>query len=286
MNYSPIRTQSISSVLAHIRQRISGLTDTPGLDAQVLLAFVCKKERSWILAHPEYELSPEETLKLAEVLARIYAGVPLPYVIGEWEFYKLLFKVSPSVLIPRPETELLVETAIRWLEKHPQKNCVAEAGTGSGCIAISIAVNVPSAQITATDISADAVVVAEKNANLHQVSDRIQILENDLLAGIQGPFDLICANLPYIPSAALRRLPVYLQEPTLALDGGEDGLSVIGRLLEQSASKLSQAGLVLLEIEAGHPEEAKALATRYFPHAAISTKLDLAGHHRLLIIET
>lgn len=288
MNYpshSPIRTQTISVALAHIRQRIAGLTDSPGLDAQVLLAFVCKKDRTWILAHPEYELNPEEILIMAEALARIYAGVPLPYVIGEWEFYQLLFKVTPSVLIPRPETELLVETAIRWLQENPHCNQVAEVGTGSGCIAISIASHVPHARITAIDISPEAVAVAERNAALHQVCDQIEFRENDLLTNIPGPFHLICANLPYIPSAALRCLPVYLQEPTLALDGGDDGLKVIGRLLEQSAQKLAKGGLALFEIEAGHPQEAKALAAQYFPQANISTKLDLAGRHRLLIIE-
>ncbi|MEJ2485042.1 MAG: peptide chain release factor N(5)-glutamine methyltransferase [Anaerolineales bacterium] len=284
-NFSPIRTQTISSALAHVRQRIAGLTDSPGLDSQVLLAFVCRRDRAWVLAHPEYELSSEETLKMAEALARIYAGVPLPYVIGEWEFFGMLFKVTPHVLIPRPETELLVETAINWLQNNPQRTRIAEVGTGSGCIAISIAANVPGAKITATDISPEAIAVAEKNAALHQVCDQTQLLENDLLSGIPGPFDLICANLPYIPSAALRQLPVYLREPTLALDGGENGLNIIGRLLEQTADKLAKGGLALLEIEAGQANEAKVLAARCFPNAVIHTKLDLAGHHRLLIIE-
>ncbi len=280
-----MRTKTLSTALAHIRQYIAGLTETPSLDAQVLLAYVCKKDRTWILAHPEYELSAEETLRMAEALARISAGVPLPYVIGEWEFYSLLFKITPNVLIPRPETELLVETAVRWLRNNPQRTCAAEAGTGSGCIAISIAVNVPGVQITATEISPEAVAVAEKNAVMHQVADRVHLIENDLLSGLSGPFDLICANLPYIPSAVLRQLPIYLREPTLALDGGEDGLNVIGRLLEQTAQNLASGGLALLEIEAGHPEAAKALAAQHFPHAGISTRLDLAGYHRLLIIE-
>ena len=289
MNYrdfSPIRSKTLSAAMAQIRQHIAGLTDTPGLDAQVLMAYVCKKDRSWVLAHPEYEISAEETLRMADVLAQIYAGIPLPYVIGEWEFYKLPFKITPSVLIPRPETELLVEYALSWLQAHPQHCRVAEAGTGSGCIAVSIAVNIPGVHITATDISPEAVGVAEQNAAMHQVSDRVHLYVNNLLAGIPGPFDLICANLPYIPSASLRKLPVYMREPTLALDGGEDGLSVIGQLLEQASQKLSPGGLMLLEIEAGHPEEAKALAARFFPKAQIRTKLDLAGHHRLLIVET
>ena len=284
-DFSPIRSKTLSAALAQIRQHIAGLTDTPGLDAQVLMAYVCKKDRTWVLAHPEYEISAEETIRMADVLAQIYAGIPLPYVIGEWEFFRLPFKITQNVLIPRPETELLVEYALSWLQAHPQYCRVAEAGTGSGCIAVSIAVNIPGVHITATDISPEALAVAEKNAALHQVSDRVHLYVNDLLAGIPGPFDLICANLPYIPSASLRKLPVYMREPTLALDGGEDGLAVIGQLLEQASQKLSPGGLMLLEIEAGHPEEAKALAARFFPEAQIRTKLDLAGHHRLLIVE-
>lgn len=284
-DYSPIRRKTLSEAIAQIRQHIAGLTDTPGLDAQVLMAYVCNKDRTWVLAHPEYEISAEETLRMADVLAQIYAGIPLPYVIGEWEFYQLPFKITPNVLIPRPETELLVEYALNWLRAHPESRRVAEAGTGSGCISVSIAVNLPGVHITATDISPEAVAVAEKNAEMHQVSDRVHLHVNDLLAGIPGPFDLICANLPYIPSASLRKLPVYMREPTLALDGGKDGLSVIGQLLEQASHKLAPGGLMLLEIEAGHPEEAKALAARFFPEAKIRTKLDLAGHHRLLILE-
>lgn len=284
-SFSPFKNKTISSALAHIRQQIAGLTDTPGLDAQVLLAYTCKKDRTWILAHPEYELNAEETLKIAEALAQISAGVPLPYVIGEWEFYALPFRITPDVLIPRPETELLVETAVYWLQSNPRRTHVVEVGTGSGCIAISIAVHVPHIQVTTIDISPQAVALAQKNATLNQVSNRVLLLENDLLTNIPGPFDLICANLPYIPSSTLRQLPIYLREPTLALDGGEDGLRVIERLLEQSARILNKGGLVLLEIEANQPEEATTLAARYFPHADIRTKLDLAGRHRLLIIE-
>ena len=121
---------------------------------------------------------------------------------------------------------------------------------------------------------------------MHQVTGRVNILCNHLLEGVPGPFDLICANLPYIPSDVLRQLPVYLREPTLALDGGEDGLAVIRDLLKQAAQKLAPGGSILLEIGAGQPEKTKSLAAQFFPQAYIRTKLDLAGHQRLLIIET
>ncbi|HKJ27538.1 MAG TPA: HemK family protein methyltransferase, partial [Anaerolineales bacterium] len=170
------KTKALNAALAHTRQCIGGLTDTPGLDAQVLLAHVCKKDKAWLHAHPEYELTAAENLALANALAQLSAGVPLPYVIGEWEFYRLKFKVTPNVLIPRPETELLVETAIKWLQANPDRNRAAEAGTGSGCIAVSLAVNFPQLNITATDISPEALAVAAVNTNRHNVHTRIKLV--------------------------------------------------------------------------------------------------------------
>lgn len=283
-NSSPFKTTTLANALAHTRQRIAGLTESPGLDAQVLLAYICNTSRTWVLAHPEYELNGEQNLSLAHAIAQLAAGVPLPYVIGEWEFYGLGFKVTPDVLIPRPETELLVESALKWLAEHPGRSRVAEAGTGSGCIAISLAVNSPNLSLTATDICAAALAVASQNAQRHKVEERLTLIETDLLQGVVGPFDLICANLPYIPSGTLRQLPVYWREPRLALDGGPDGLDLIRKLLMQAAKLLAPGGLALLEIEAGQPEAAREAAAQCFPQAEISTKLDLAGRHRLLTI--
>ena len=120
-SFSPFNSKPLSAALAHTRQCIGGLTDTPGLDAQVLLAHICHKDKAWLHAHPDYHLSPVETLNLANALAQLSAGIPLPYVIGEWEFYALRFKVTPDVLIPRPETELLVDTALNWLLAHSEE---------------------------------------------------------------------------------------------------------------------------------------------------------------------
>jgi release factor glutamine methyltransferase len=284
--FSPFQNKALSAALAHTRQCLGGLTDTPGLDAQVLIAHVCKKDKAWLHAHPEYELSTIETLELANALAQLSAGMPLPYVIGEWEFYYLKFKVTPDVLIPRPETELLVETAIKWLQAHPNRSQVAEAGTGSGCISTSLAVSLPYLQITATDISPAALKVAAYNTNLHDVQSQIELIETNLLEGAPGPYDLICANLPYIPTKTLRRLPVYMREPTLALDGGPDGLDIIREMLSQTKPHLAEGGLVLLEIETGQAKQAVADAKEIFPQAEITTKLDLAGHHRLVMIQT
>lgn len=222
---------------------------------------------------------------MAEAMVQLSAGVPLPYVIGEWEFFGLPFKVNPEVLIPRPETELLVETALKWLNAHPERRRAAEVGTGSGCIAISLAVTIPDLKITATDISRDAAATARKNASIHQVQSRVRILEINLLDGLDGPFDLICANLPYIPRETLRSLTIFEREPTLALDGGENGLEIIAALLEQATDKLAKGGLALLEIESGQGEQATSLAAGLFPKAEIKVLPDLAGHPRLLVIQ-
>lgn len=283
--FSPFQMKTISSALDDTRRRLAGLTDTASLDAQVLLAHVTGKDRSWVLAHPEHPLDTEETLRLADALAQLSAGVPLPYVLGEWEFFGLPFMVTPKVLIPRPETELLVEMALAWMQANPGKDRVTEVGTGSGCIAVSLTVHRPSLHMTATDLSPDALVVARHNANINRVAGRIDFRKANLLSGITGPFDLICANLPYIPTEKLHQLPIYLREPTLALDGGEDGLKIIDKLLAQAAEKLAPGGLILLEIESGHPQEAKARAQQHFPQAAVTVHQDLAGHARIVSIQ-
>lgn len=277
--------RTISAALAHTRQCIAGLTDTPSLDAQVLLAHLCGQPKTWIIAHQEDRLTIDQTLMLAQAIAELAAGVPLPYVIGEWEFYGRRFAVTSDVLIPRPETELLVETALKWLAAHPGRHRVAEAGTGSGCITVSVAAENSSVMITATDISLQALAVAQQNANQHEVEKQIVWIENDLLAGLNGPFDLILANLPYIPSETLHGLPVYMREPTLALDGGRDGLDLVRRLIGQLPALLAPGGAALLEIEAGQGEMARDLARQTFPKAAVELKLDLAGHHRLLTLQ-
>lgn len=277
---------TIADGVQHAKERFNGLTDTPSLDAQVLLSDITGRDKTQILAYPEHELSEAQAKVLAAALDEITNGVPLPYVLGEWEFYGLPFKLTQNVLIPRPETELLVETALEWLKTHSGNQRIAEVGAGSGCISIALAVNSPTADITAIDISPEALAVAQVNAGHHEINGRIKFLENDLLSGITDRFDMICANLPYIPSKTLKKLSVYTKEPTLALDGGYDGLKFIRRLLKQAPPLLKPGGLVLLEIEAGQHKKAVSLAKKSFPKSHVTVKQDLAGHHRLVVVET
>ncbi len=279
----------LDATLAELAARFTSLSDTPALEAQVLLAQVLHKPRAWVLAHPEAELSPVQLEDIETSAARRESGEPLPYILGHWEFYALDFLVTPSVLIPRPETELLVACALDWLHRHPTCRRVADVGSGSGCIAITLAKHIPDLQVLATDLSPQALELAQQNAARHAVAERITFIQANLLA-LPGmiptqPFDLMAANLPYIPTATLLELPVSRYEPRLALDGGEDGLDLIRRLLPQAAAYLSPGGCLLLEIEAGQGDATRALAQAAFPHARVTVVPDLAGHDRLVSVE-
>jgi release factor glutamine methyltransferase len=274
-----------------ITTRLASVSDTPALDASVLLAHVINKPRTWVMAHPELTLTSAQQNQLNESLMRLENGEPFPYVLGHWEFFSLDFDVTPDVLIPRPETELLVEKAIAWLQESPVRRTVADIGTGSGAIAVALAVNVPDADIVATDISAKALQVAKQNSLKHGVSERIAFIECDLLPTDPSSFilhhsslDLLCANLPYIPTKTLSQLPVFGREPTVALDGGADGLDLFRRLLNIAPDWLAPNALILLELEATLGIQVLNLAYDMFGQAEIHLHQDFTGRDRLLEI--
>lgn len=290
-------TYRVVDWLAEISRRFNGRSETPALDAQTLLVHVSGKSRAWVLAHPEVVLPSEVETAMTQALHRLEAGEPLPYIIGHWEFYGLDFLVTEAVLIPRPETELLVEQALAWLRavrnqaSAPIPFRAVDVGTGSGCIAIALARHAPGLPIVAIDLSMPALQVAQRNARRHDLLNRIAFVQGDLLsplspsAGRQPGFNLICANLPYIPEAELKFLTVANREPHLALSGGGDGLVVIRRLLEMAPAYLAQKGLLLLEIEASSGPATLGLARQAFPDARIQLLNDLAGRHRFIWIE-
>ena len=278
------------SLLSEITDRLRSLSDTPALDASVLLAHIMDRPRTWVMAHPEAELTSEQQDDLNDSLERLERGESFPYVLGHWEFFGMELDITPDVLIPRPETEMLVERAIAWLQESPVRRTLADVGTGSGAIAIAIAVNVPDAVILATDLSDQVLKIAKKNAQKLGVDQRIEFVQCDLLPPRPDLFtteqhlDLICANLPYIPTGTLRSLPIYGREPTLALDGGEDGLKLIRRLLTVGPEWLAPNGMMLLEIESTRGLQALNLACDLFSEATIHLHQDLAGQDRLLEI--
>jgi release factor glutamine methyltransferase len=270
-----------------VRMRLQPVSETASLDAQLLLAHVLGVTRAWVLAHPEVIFNPDQRADLEAGLRRLEAGEPLPYLLGHWEFYGLDFTVSPAVLIPRPETELLVDEALHWISLRPKgQPCrVIDVGCGSGCMAIALAVNAAGLSVNASDISPDAVDIARQNVIRHELTGRVHVSQADLLPQDLPWFDLICANLPYIPSDKLAGLPVARWEPPLALDGGPDGLALIRRLLRQAPARLAPRGLLLLEIESSQGPAACLLAQEAFPHARVELYQDLAGLDRLVRVE-
>lgn len=281
---------SVAKMLLQMGNRLAGVTETPTLDAQVLLAEILGVSRTWLLTHADASLNPEQEQALQNALLRLEQGEALPYVIGHWEFYGLDYSINSNVLIPRPETELLVERSLHWLSTHPGRRRAADIGTGSGCIAISLAINIPDLHVWASDVSLPALEIAKLNAHKHDVSDRVHFLHADLfdlepLATALQSFDLIAANLPYIPTSRLRDLDVARREPRLALDGGADGLDLIQRLIQAAPRWLAPGGLCILEIDIEHAEAALALAQGIFLKANVSIIPDLAGLDRLISIQ-
>lgn len=278
------RTKTEAGVwLTAARQRLARV-EHPGLEAQVILEHVLRQPRAALLTHPERELTFAQLAELDQLLSRRLSGEPLPYLLGRWEFFGLEFLVTPAVLIPRPETELLVERALAWLETHPRQRRAADVGIGSGAISAALLTRVPDLHVTAVDVSFQALRVAKINLTAHGVLPRCTLVQSDLLTACRGPFDLICANLPYIPSGTLADLDVAGSEPALALDGGPDGLRLIERLLADAPRLLAPGGLMLLEIEATQGESVPALSRGYFPAAAVDLHLDLAGLPRLVSV--
>ncbi len=276
---------NLGTWLKDAQQQVSRLSETANLDVQVLISTVLHKPRSWVLAHPEYELSVTVTSHLDEMLSQLARSIPLAYITGTSHFYGLQFYTNSDVLIPRPETELLVETALHRIKNRLFSGLVLDIGTGSGCIAISLAVNLTDIKCIAIDKSSRALQVAKRNAGNNNVQNQCCFVQSDLTYSLFGNFSLICANLPYIPTSKLENLSVARYEPKAALDGGKDGLDLIHRLLADSVRIADRNVCLLLEIGADQADAVRKLAQKYYPEAEVAIKKDLAGNDRLLTIE-
>ena len=275
----------IKTWLEETKSSLESISQEPGLDAQILLVNELRQTKTWILSHPEYDLDPNIVDSLKTQVNRARHGEPIPYLIGHWEFYALDFLLTKDVLIPRPETELIVDLGLRWLHEHPQAHHVIDIGTGSGCIVVSLAVHFPDLKAVATDISPKALKLGRKNAEKFHVENRVKFFQTDLFHDISGKFDLICANLPYIPSKEMSSIPVAKFEPREALDGGEDGLAIISSFFSQVGQYLSRPGLILCEFGVGEEVGIMDLAQKQFPHAVKEIHKDLHGISRLVSIE-
>jgi release factor glutamine methyltransferase len=262
--------------------------ESPRLDAELLLAHALGVNRASILTWPERRLTPKELTRYRDLVGRRAGREPLAYIVGQREFFDLTFTVDARALIPRPETELLVEHALQSARRLLPPIGIADVGAGSGALAVTMAVHLPLATVYALDSSADALALTAENALLHGVADRVHCLQGDLLSPLPGPLDIIIANLPYIASAEWDDLAPEIRdyEPRAALDGGAEGLTLIHRLLSTAGPYLKPKGSILLEIGARQGAAVTALAHQSFPQANVQLAQDYAGLDRLLIIET
>ena len=264
----------------------AGIEDA-SLEAEVLLRHTLRLDRAHLYARLQEDLSPADQAAFRSLLARRLAHEPPAYIVGHREFYGLDFETTSAALIPRPETELLVDAALAHLRRRPVRPLIVDVGTGNGAIAVALAVHLPLAILLAVDLSREALAVAARNARRHGVEGRVSLLQADLLAPLARPADVIVANLPYVRSADWEALPPEIREhePRLALDGGPGGLREIGRLLEQAPSRLAPGGSLLVEL--GPPQAAAALelARRRFPNACVRVLPDAAGLERVLSID-
>lgn len=256
--------------------------DRARVDAELLLMHFLGRSRAWLIAHPDHEIEFGQWESYYEFLQRRCYGEPIQYMIGETEFYGLPFKVNSDVLIPRPETEHLVEKVLE-LAKGFDRPRIIDIGSGSGAIAVALAHTLPAAEITATDLSESALAVARENASRNHVPQPIRFLQGDLLAPVAGErFDIIVSNPPYVPTTdrALIAVEVREYEPSLALFAGDDGLDVYRRLIPAAHAALVPGGFLALEIGFTQAESIeRLLASASFRNIAFTP--DLQGIPRV-----
>ena len=259
-------------------------------DAEVLLAHILGRDRAFILAHINDPLSAERLTQLRALTCRRAAHTPLQHLTGEQEFYGLTFRVTPDTLIPRPETELLVEAVLNSIAEKPTLSHplrLLDVGTGTGAIPIALATHLPTAKLTAIDLSPAALAIARENAARHRVSGRIRFVESDLLAALpEESFDIIISNPPYVSLADAPTLAPEVRdhEPHLALFAGNDGLEIYRRLIPQAHAALTPGGLLALEIGFGQSSSVRALLEKTLWHN-IRILDDYAGIPRIVFAE-
>ncbi|HPC84574.1 MAG TPA: peptide chain release factor N(5)-glutamine methyltransferase [Thermoanaerobaculaceae bacterium] len=264
---------------AEVLPRREGLPD-PGREARWLLARVLERSEAWLWAHPEEEVDATAADRFRAWVAERAAGQPAHYVVGTCPFWGRGFEVAPGVLIPRPETELVVERILRLpLPRQPR---VLDVGTGSGCLAVTLALELPGASVTATEISAAAIAVARANAI--RLGGRVRFVLCDLASPLAGEFDLVVANLPYVPAGQLAGLaPELAWEPRLALVGGADGTELLQRLLCDLPRLVAAGGFVVLEHGEGQADLLAPLLPRLGLRELVRQR-DISGRDRVLVV--
>jgi release factor glutamine methyltransferase len=314
-----------TTVRQYLRDAITRLNqehiDSPATTARAVLSHASGQPREWLVAHDDEPVDGAVLAAAEGLISRVLAHEPLAYILGHREFYGLDFRVDPRILIPRPETEMLVELALADLSPQPPPLLgegeslhfssssrgggigeevaplpplagegrgevvdLIDVGTGSGAVAVAVGVNAPTTRVIATDISFDALCVARENAELNGVSERIWFIESDLLGGVQAWARVITANLPYVTVEEIEALPPEIQshEPRVALDGGADGLALVRRLLTELDEHLLPGGSAYFEIGAAQGQLALSAARESLPGWRVQLRQDLARLDRVL----
>ena len=257
------------------------------LEAEVLLRHVLKIDRATMFSELEENLSEDSVNNITALVKRRIQREPLAYITGTKEFYGLMFEVSEDVLIPRPETELLVDMVItkaKLLKKN--EITIVDVGTGSGAIAVSLAVNIPNSSVIAVDLSKSALEMADENRRAHGMYSRVKLRLGNLLDPVTDNIDILVSNPPYIRKDRLSFLQdEVLKEPLMALDGGEDGLTLIKELLSQARHKMASTSVILFEIDSDQGAEAAKISKSYFPLGEVTVLRDLNNDDRAVLIE-
>lgn len=281
MTNSLAAARTAADALRRATERLMGHASAPRLDALLIMAHVLELPREYLIAHDETPLTPLQAAVYDKLVTLRAKGMPTAYILGRRPFYDRQFMVTPHVLIPRPETEHVVEQALAWANQRSTLR-VVDVGTGSGAIAVTLAAHLPHCRVVATDVSFAAAQIAAING---RDLPNLQVIQADLLTPFSGRFDVICANMPYIATEDLNVLEVAKFEPHVALDGGSDGLRLIVRLLEQIPQRLARPGLVLLEHGADQGPAVAELTRRALPSTEVEVIKDLAGLDRLVRAE-
>ena len=273
---------TLKQVLDQARQvLIANQIEDASLEGEILLRHTLQVDRVGLYSGLDREIGDDQKDVFWSLVRRRLSGEPTAYITGHREFYGLDFYIDNRVLIPRPETELLVEKALE-LAQTRNMPVIADIGTGCGAIAISLARRLPLLKIYATDVSADALEVARINCQKHGVVGNVQLRHGDMLEPLPESVDLIVANLPYMTGGEISRSALADFEPLMALDGGADGLDKITRLCEQASDKLGRGGGMLVEIGLGQSQAVVGLMHRYFPSASVEVMPDLQGIERVV----
>ncbi len=283
--------RSVGEALLEVKRTLASHLETDGhesrrdlaIEAEVLLAHVLGVHRSALFTHPGRKLDARERAGLIELVARRLSREPVAYLVGRREFYGLDLRVDRRVLIPRPETELVVERAILEAQRLGGEIAIADIGTGSGAISVALAKQLPAVKLYAVDISPDALNVAALNCLDHGIADRVSLLHGDLLAPLPKPVQLIVANLPYVTAEEMRALApeVADYEPRLALAAGEDGLDLYNRLIDRVARYLWPGGTLICELAPHQVTAIEKRALAALPNAQLGIDQDLAGCDRV-----